>query len=63
MGLNRVIIKNNIILNKYIGIERNDKKDKTNIISVDTLLKIYDINTNKELFCLIVVNRTKLLVL
>ena len=49
MELNRVIIKNNIVLNKYIGIERNNKKDKTNIISVDTLLKIYDINTNKEL--------------
>ena len=27
MQLNRVIIKNNIILNKYIGIERNNQKD------------------------------------
>ena len=33
MELNRVIIKNNIILNKYIGIERNGQKDMTNIIS------------------------------
>lgn len=49
MELNRVMIKNNIILNKYIGIERNNQKDITNIISVDVLLKIYDINTNKEL--------------
>ena len=49
MQLNRVIIKNNIVLNKYIGIERNNQKDMINIISVDTLLKIYDINTNKEL--------------
>ena len=48
MQLNRVIIKNNIVLNKYIGIERNNQKDMTNIISVDTLLKIYDIHTNKE---------------
>lgn len=49
MELNRVIIKNSIILNKYIRIERNNQKDMTNIISVDTLLKIYDIHTNKEL--------------
>ena len=49
MQLNRVIIKNNIVLNKYIGIERNNQKDMTNIISVDTLLKIYDIHTNMEL--------------
>ena len=49
MELNRVIIKNNIILNKYIGIERNNQKDITNIISVDILLRIYDIHTNKEL--------------
>ena len=27
MELNRVIIRNNIILNKYIGIERNNQKD------------------------------------
>ena len=27
MGLNRVIIKNNIVLNKYIRIERNNQKD------------------------------------
>lgn len=27
MELNRVIIKNSIILNKYIGIERNNQKD------------------------------------
>ena len=49
MELNRVIIKNNIILNKYIRIERNNQKDMTNIISVDILLRIYDIHTNKEL--------------
>lgn len=49
MELNRVIIRNSIILNKYIGIERNNQKDMTNIISVDILLKIYDIHTNKEL--------------
>jgi len=27
MELNRVIIRNSIILNKYIGIERNNQKD------------------------------------
>ena len=27
MELNQVIIKNNIILNKYIRIERNNQKD------------------------------------
>ena len=27
MQLNQVIIKNNIVLNKYIGIERNNQKD------------------------------------
>ena len=48
MELNRVIIKNNIILNKYIRIERNNQKDITNIISVDILLKIYDIREQNE---------------
>lgn len=30
MELNRVIIKNNIILNKYIWVEKNNQKDITN---------------------------------
>ena len=47
MELNRVIIKNNIILNKYIGIERNNQKEITGNISFLVYFLEFIINSSK----------------